>query len=249
MKNNGQIPWKSISAESIAIIISILLAFAIDAWWDERKERHFEQEALAGLEAEYQGHYESVDRQITQHRALMRAVANLMQACQSGSYPASDISLDDALYSLMVPSTTDLGSGVRDSLISGGRIEILSNRELRYALSEWDSVVDEVTDGQHFSLNLVRETFIPWLAGNGISSAHGMRDKDGHPWPVPTRPISMSGDMQDRLFSNEEFCILLDHRYSHMNHTLDEFENLLQAIVDVLALIRGPNGESANKAR
>ena len=44
----------------------------------------------------------------------------------------------------------------------------MSNQELRYALSAWDSVLDEVTDGQMFSLDLVRESFVPLLAEKGI---------------------------------------------------------------------------------
>jgi hypothetical protein len=238
MTANENIPWKRLSVEAAAIVASILLAFAIDAWWNERKERQFEQETLVGLEAEYEDHHGTIDGQIALHKQLLGAVGNLMKACQSGTYTASDMSLDDAVYGLTIPVTTDLGSGVRDSLITAGRIEVLSNRELRYALSEWDSVLDEVIDGQLFSLDLVRETFIPLLAENGITVAHGNHDKSRHPWPVSTRAISTFGDMQAQLFANSTFCMLLDHRYASMNHTLDEYEDLMQAIADIQDLIR-----------
>jgi len=232
------VQWKRLSIEAVAIVASILFAFAIDAWWDEREERQYEQDTLLGLESEYEDHRRTIDRQISLHKKLLGAVGYLMQACQSGTYSSSDMSLDDAIYSLLVPLTTDLGSGVRDSLISAGKIEVLSNLELRYALSEWDSVLDEVIDGQVFSSNLVRETIIPLLSEMGIAMAHGAHDKDRHPWPVSTRPISTFGDMQVRLFANETFCSLLDHRYSQMNHTLDEYEDLSQAILEILVMIR-----------
>jgi hypothetical protein len=246
MREANGIQWKRLSVEAAAIVASILLAFTIDALWDERKDRQYEQETLLGLESEYEDHHRTIDRQIGIHRRLLGAVGNLMKACQSGAYTASDMSLDDAIYGLGVPLTTDLSSGVRDSLISAGRIEVLSNRELRYALSEWDSVLDEVIDGQIFSSDLVRESLIPLLAEKGIAVAHGMHDKDGHPWPVTTRPISSFADMQAQLFADKTFCKMLDYRYSHMNHTLDEYEILLQAIVDVLALIRGSLVEAAS---
>jgi hypothetical protein len=35
----NNIPWKRLSAEGLAIVVSILLAFWIDAWWDTRKDR------------------------------------------------------------------------------------------------------------------------------------------------------------------------------------------------------------------
>ena len=240
------VQWKRLSIEAVVIVASILFAFAIDAWWDERNERQYEQDALLGLESEYEDHHTTIDRQISQHIELLGAVGYLMQACQSGTYSTTDMSLDDSIYYMMVPVTTDLGSGVRDSLISAGRIEILSNPELRYALVEWDRVLDEVTDGQILSRNLVRESIIPLLSKMGVSVAYGADGKDSHPWPVSTRPISTFGDKESQLFANEEFCTLLDHRYSHMNHTLDEFEELLKAVLDSLVLIRASQAESAN---
>lgn len=36
--------------EGVVIVASILLAFAIDAWWDERKERVEEREILAEID-------------------------------------------------------------------------------------------------------------------------------------------------------------------------------------------------------
>jgi hypothetical protein len=239
MMQIDRISWKKLLAEFATIVGSILLAFAIDAGWDEHKERQYEQEVLASLESEYENHRKSIEAEIALHKDLLGAVGRLMAACQTGTYTATDLSLDDALYSAGIPVTTDLGSGVRDSLISAGRIEVLSDPELRYALSRWDSVLLEVTDGQMFSYQMVRETYIPMLAARGIAVAHGMRDEQRNPWPLPTRPIAEYGDMEARLLADPEFCTLLDFRYMHMSHTLDEYDDLLQAIIDILGLIRG----------
>ncbi len=38
--------------EGVAIVVSILMAFWIDAWWEGQKDRHEEQELLVGLEIE-----------------------------------------------------------------------------------------------------------------------------------------------------------------------------------------------------
>ena len=43
------IAWKRIAAEGVAIVVSILLAFAIDAAWDASRERAEERQALSGL--------------------------------------------------------------------------------------------------------------------------------------------------------------------------------------------------------
>ena len=53
MKRSQDIPWKRLSVEAAAIVVSILLAFAIDAWWEERLERKEEAEQLVRLHAEF----------------------------------------------------------------------------------------------------------------------------------------------------------------------------------------------------
>ena len=42
----GKIPWLRIGAEGGAIVVSILLAFSIDAWYERRGERALEAEYL-----------------------------------------------------------------------------------------------------------------------------------------------------------------------------------------------------------
>ena len=53
MNNLQAINWKRIAVEAAAIVVSILLAFAIDAWWDDRQERIEEREVLLGLKSEF----------------------------------------------------------------------------------------------------------------------------------------------------------------------------------------------------
>jgi hypothetical protein len=43
-----KIPWGRILAEGILIVVSILLAFSIEAWWARRGERRDEVDALWG---------------------------------------------------------------------------------------------------------------------------------------------------------------------------------------------------------
>jgi hypothetical protein len=47
------IPWGQLTVEGIAIIVSILQAFWIDAWWDDRQNVDEEREILIGLETEF----------------------------------------------------------------------------------------------------------------------------------------------------------------------------------------------------
>jgi len=54
MPNARDIPWPRLIAESSAIVISILLAFSIDAWWTERQETVREERQIQALIAEFE---------------------------------------------------------------------------------------------------------------------------------------------------------------------------------------------------
>ena len=53
MTETKTIPWKRLVVEAAAIVVSILLAFGIDAWWDARNDVVEEREILIGLEIEF----------------------------------------------------------------------------------------------------------------------------------------------------------------------------------------------------
>jgi hypothetical protein len=52
MTNDSNIQWKPILVEGAAVVASILLAFAIDAWWDSVKAQNETQEILNAVRLE-----------------------------------------------------------------------------------------------------------------------------------------------------------------------------------------------------
>ena len=237
MNDKNNIPWPRIGVEAVAILVSILLAFAIDAWWENRKDRAFEQETLHGLKAEYLGHRVSITRHKEFNIKSLRAIASLMGACRNGLFQSTEFTIDTAVGLLLVEITTELGSGVRDALISAGRIDLLRDRKLRSMLSEWDSVLDEVTDGQIFNRNMIQVSVIPHLVRLNIPMSDAMSEFGETPWPFPTQSISSDPEMTKRLIEDPEICTLLDIRYGNMNHTLDEIDDLIVAIDEMLEQI------------
>ncbi len=54
MREYREIPWLRIIAEGTAIVVSILLAFAIDAWWLRQKELDQADALIASLHADFE---------------------------------------------------------------------------------------------------------------------------------------------------------------------------------------------------
>ncbi len=236
MTANEKIPWKRLSVEAAAIVVSILLAFAIDAWWDNRQERVLEQEALLGLRAEYQDHLGDISQSKARHLVYLRTIEGLVEACGKGSGQSDEFSMDNAIYVLLIPETEDLGAGVRDTLISSGKIEILSDRQLRYELSEWDSELDELLDDQQHNKAIVFDIVLPYLARAGVPISGSMSSESKY-WALPRRSLSGDSETLTKLCSDPEFMTIVEARYGFMVHAAGEFDRVISAIDRILARI------------
>jgi len=232
--------WKSLTLEAIAIVVSILLAFAIEAWWSERQERQFEQETLKSLLSEFQGHKRQLVVMKELHLKVLRSVVSLISASGRGSFESEAFGVDEALYWATVPATTDLGSGVRDSLISSGQIEVISNKQLRYRLAEWESVLDELKDDEQHGVILVLETMDPYLTRHGVplsfSEALSARTTT-EPIPTTVRQLVTDAAATKRLLSDPEFRSILELRYKRLAHTDMEIDRVIAETDTIVALL------------
>ena len=66
MTDTNKIAWKRLSVEAAAIVGSILLAFAIDAWWEDRNDVELERRLLTVLLAEFEQNRELLREARTQ---------------------------------------------------------------------------------------------------------------------------------------------------------------------------------------
>ena len=70
MTDSKSIPWKRISIEAAAVVASILLAFALDAWWKDRAESIEEAEILTALKREFEAHLVTLEEQLAYREAV-----------------------------------------------------------------------------------------------------------------------------------------------------------------------------------
>jgi hypothetical protein len=239
-----QISWNKYVIEAVVIVGSILLAFGVDAWWERVQIRAFERQAILDLKEEFEGHRLELSSQMTTNQFSLQRTADLLQASEDGSWISDETPIDRAIMGLLAPVTTDLGEGVLDSLISGGRIEDIEDEELRYLLYEWRSVLDELTDDQDIGVTMVFNLIIPYLTKSGIP-AMGMyllETDDSFPTTVsPTTSIGrlLSEDTKavETILTDPEFHSILEIRLGFLAHTANAFESTLEALDEIIALL------------
>jgi hypothetical protein len=138
--SSRRIPWLRIVAESVAIVLSILLAFAIDAWWDERQEAEEEYEVLVGLEADFL----DLRARLSRWEGFNRTGVRLLDQFLSDSVASLDrAAADSAFFYVLLVNVLDQG-GPLEALLASGRLELIRNREIRSRLAKWPDWLEDI---------------------------------------------------------------------------------------------------------
>ena len=124
-----KIPWKRTSIEAVAIVASILLAFAIDAWWAERAEERDEQESLSLIYRDLLEAQEQLRDYVSYAESASESAINAYVALsRPGTYDQNYIKgelLRVDRRTLRIPR-----AAYRD-LLSTGNLRIVKDRQLR----------------------------------------------------------------------------------------------------------------------
>jgi len=228
--------WGILLTEMILIVASILFAFALDSWWDERKERVEETKVLHGLKEEFLLNRSMLEQRIATHSSDLLAIEELLAAVLRGYWDSTEIEVDQALAALIAPPTTDLGNGVLNALIGAGRIELLTNRSLRARLAAWEGVFEEVRDDEIMARGFVLDVIIPYLIRQGVPMSGPISLWKDQSLNAP-RSIVNNPEALTRLLTDPEFTVILELRVGFKMHATGEFQAALDAVGEILAEI------------
>jgi len=210
-----------------------VLAFGIDAWWEEKGNANEEREILLSLQEEFTWYAERLQFRADRHLLIVEGVSKVLAAGNDG-YPWADVAeMDEAFGRVMRVGTWDPGSGARDALIASGRLERLSDPDLRAALSSWGSVVDEVRDGESEMRTVVREAIVPLAASFGAPLGR-MRSSG---WPAPGMSDEEAQRVYAVLFAAPEFRSLVEFRLWWELGSGGEYDDAIAAVEEILSMV------------
>jgi hypothetical protein len=159
MTDTQNIPWKRISVEAAAIVASILLAFAIDAWWEERSDRIRLAGAIDNIVAEVRDAREEIENAVERNTFRIDRIRHFLslQADELLTLP------EDSLLSFRgvtdTPSPFDTSGYALQGLLASGSLEIIADEELRNALIAWAQFPNEIERDWAQSVQLAMALF------------------------------------------------------------------------------------------
>jgi hypothetical protein len=198
--------------EALVIVGSILLAFAIDAAWAERRESSEVVAALRSVEVELRVNRSYFEEIEVAHRRSADAGYEMLRL--TGPEPRTD-SIGRIQYLIgelwLRAGMNPPSSGAMSALIASGRIAEVPDQELRQALAAWPAYVErqrELLD-LIYSENLYHQRLVLYIAQLDVDRLYGMGDQDGaraefrEGAPGASRfPSDYEGLLSDREFEN-----------------------------------------------
>ena len=156
---------KRLLAEGVMVVASILVAFALDAWWEERQLAQEMREDLAIVDAELTENIRLVDQMVEMMLRVTDAGDKLAEAMLVNSAADHvDVPGDWLYWGLFINPTLDPSLGAIDAWIATGRMAGLANPELRKRLASVRGKVNDVTEEQIVARDLGVLNFYPALA-------------------------------------------------------------------------------------
>jgi hypothetical protein len=216
--------WARLSLEGLVIVVSILLAFALDAAWDGRQESIRRDEYLRVLEDEFQAAAEEMQEQIGDHERQVQSIQTLIEQLGNGQ----DFSAN-AFRELTGLFYFGPAHPVFNDLANTSSVDILEFPELRYALFRYGRQKEFLENLHQRETVLYQQDMRPYLARRFV-----VRDEGEAGSEVTVRRINA-----DRIgFHEDEYLLnLLISRRGSINSQLSVDRDIAAAIDEILQLI------------
>ncbi|MCZ6808487.1 MAG: hypothetical protein O7D92_01860 [Proteobacteria bacterium] len=168
MTATQNIPWARLAVEATAIVASILLAFAIDAWWSDREIDQWQTAQLRALHDEFSANLKSLDIIVQTHDSTARSLESLIAQIRDTNDTMQVTVSDAALVALIAWRTSDISTGTLDSLLSSGKLAEIDSSDIRKSLAAWPSEVGDAQEDEILARDFVQSVVVQILLGQGI---------------------------------------------------------------------------------
>ena len=152
-------------AESAVIVFSVLVAFGVDAWWDDHQANASAQGYVKSVGTELDVISERIDRSIR----LGRVAENAASVWLADAPSLSPDSLNALLGGMVMWATADLTVPSVRTLLSSGAIDLIADPELSRWIQAFPTEVQDFEEEEAGSIDFIDAAFVPYLAAQGVS--------------------------------------------------------------------------------
>ena len=150
-------PVRRLAVEGVVIVFSILLAFGVDAWWDQRQAQTEELDQLVAVRDEAEGNRLALDSIVSINVEHRRRIDRFFRASADELSTVPPDSVGRWIADLVIPWTFDAELSSAISLVGTARSGLPQGREARRLLSRWVQLLEDADEEKDAMRNLANE--------------------------------------------------------------------------------------------
>ena len=215
------------------VVVSILIAFGLDAFWEEWKERGDLHDDLANISLELEENRSRVEYHLDLAQRMVNAFDVLLEAIDSDQGSATVA--DTTFWLTAITPSLDASLGAIDALVASGRMAVVENPELSRRLAGLRDRVEDAVEEQVQAYQLQFTVIIPRLEGDYWRATRHIGDEFWAQARVPGRRLEYRSDVAFRDGPDVEYELstrrtLYYVTIGELRGLLDEFDMIEELI-------------------
>ena len=227
------IPWKRYSSEGVIIVLSILLAFGVDAWWDRLEQKGYQDELLSRIESALIENVKLVDARIEGASRIEEPLYSFLEMDSGAFGIISNTRTRLIIDTLIKPYTSTFNNDNLLSLFSNENSTLALDADLQDSIAVWRKQMNSVA--------VIREQLI-WVereVAKALGNSPEIRPFMGS-YDIDTLTVSAGAEAIRAAIDNSEAMSLANAKLMYLGIYANALTNLkresesLQSIVSSL---------------
>jgi type II secretory pathway pseudopilin PulG len=130
-------PWKRLAAEFGVIVAGVLIALAVDSWWERQQEQKQAEEYLQQLLIDFQQTQRRLQGTIAGDTQTLERVNSVLSRAFAGPFPPADSLELPTGYNYFEPL-----AGTLTALVEGGDLRLIRNDSIRFELIAFSALIE-----------------------------------------------------------------------------------------------------------
>lgn len=159
MSSTGRkINWRILGAEATAIVASILLALAVDAWWTTRSDLQRLDAGLANLRTELQANVAMIDRYEKLHKHIVDTGVAMLAA------DPAEATVEQCGVVFLQGWVTDYSMGALEIVLGSTRLDLIEDQQLTADLVALQAFYEDAVEDERWAIDQLMGKWIPYIS-------------------------------------------------------------------------------------
>ena len=232
MSQTQEIKWPRITIEAAVIVVSILLAFSIQAWWELRSQQAEARAYIEAVRTELIANRETIIEDLKTLRGWVEESELYLNTVVAPNASPSYDEVREMVWKTGPNSTIPLARSAIDDLVSSGGFQSIDLAELRRALADYARSLENDAAEQEDVRDFFNQFIYPYHLSRGSFTEFDWEEYN----ELPESPVSFPLDV-DAFAGNRTYANLLISRILEYGNLRDAHRDLLEKIDQALSLI------------